>query len=141
MSIILRFCVALPLFSLSALTLVGCGGGSGKQAVSGKVDFKGGPLDQGTISFTPLDLSKGSSGGGDIKNGVYALPAEQGLLPGKYRVSISSADHIEKAESAPGQSGPPAKERIPKKFNVESKEEVEVKASAENQFNFDIPAK
>lgn len=121
------------------LALTGCGGSDGRVAVSGTVKFQGKPLDRGTIQFHPTDLSgKAQFSGADIVDGQYSVPANKGLVPGKYKVMISSPDAIEKEESAPGESGPPAKDRIPRKYNADSQEYVEVKSTGENKFDFDI---
>jgi hypothetical protein len=120
---------------------LGCSGGDGgRERVRGHVKFKGQPLDQGTIQFWPE--SEGANfEGTDIKDGAYEIPATKGLLPGKYRVRIFSGDPREKEEAAPGESGPPAKERIPARFNADSAEVREVKKGGPNEFDFDIPAK
>ena len=62
------------------------------------------------------------------------------MLPGKYVVRIRSTEEfrITPEEYAAGKTAPPARERIPKKYNEESQETVEVQASATNAFNFKI---
>jgi hypothetical protein len=121
--------------------LAGCGGNAGgKLAVSGAVSIKGQPIDEGTINFSPKDNGPGSFAGALIKYGKYSIPAEQGLLPGAYAVRISAPEkQAAKVEEAPGQAGPVAKDRVPPQYNVNSKLEFEVKAGANNQFNFDVP--
>jgi hypothetical protein len=115
----------------------GCGGSSGLQEVSGTVKFKGAPLDQGTIRFQSAE----AAGGSVIQNGKYVIPGKQGLKPGSYTVSISSGDTGKAVDTTapPGESGAPAKERIPDEWNVNSKKTVEVKAAGPNKFDFDIP--
>lgn len=124
--------------------MVGCGGESGpkKFEVTGTVTFKKQPLDYGSIQFMPAEGSKGGSfSGAEIKGGKYTIPAASGLVAGTYRVIISSGDKDPKAkeEAMPGESGPPAKERIPPEYNANSKQQVEVTAGKGNVFNFDIP--
>ncbi len=60
--------------------------------VRGEIKLKNAPLDQGTISFRPLPGSKGSASGAQITNGKYELKGDGGLLPGKYKVIITSGD-------------------------------------------------
>lgn len=122
------------------LILAGCSSSDGRVGVTGTVNFQGKPLESGTIQFHPTDLAgKSSFGGTEIVQGKYSLDAKQGLFPGKYKVMISSPDpKAKEAEAMPGETGPPAKDRIPKKYNSDSKEFVEIKASGENKFDFDL---
>lgn len=124
---------------LLALVSLGCSGSDGKLPISGTVQFQGKPLNKGTIQFHPVDQSGITTfANGEIKEGSYSIASDKGLRPGKYKVMISSADAKEKEPAAPGESGPPAKERIPKRYNSESQEFVEVKSGGDNKFNFDI---
>jgi hypothetical protein len=119
----------------------GCGPGSAvRLPVTGTVTFKGTQLAHGTIAFSPVDEAAGTLEGAEIRDGQYVLPAKSGLMPGKYRVSISAADESQKtppAEEAPG-AGPVAKELIPAEYNVESKLTAEVTKQGPNNFNFDL---
>jgi hypothetical protein len=126
---------------LLALTLAGCGGNSNplqRVAVSGNVSLDGQPLDDGTIQFAPTDPA-GVSSGAVITNGTYSISAEQGLPPGTYIVRISAAEGGP-VDVEPGGDATEtfAKERIPAEYNTDSKHTVEVKAGAENTFDFGI---
>jgi hypothetical protein len=130
---------ALLAFVAGLLFIVGCDSSDGRLSISGTVQFKGKPLDQGTIEFHPQDTSAGATfEGATITNGKYEVPAKKGLRPGKYKVVISSPDAVAKEEAAPGEAGPPAKERIPAKYNSASQEFVEVKKGVRNVFDYDI---
>ncbi len=127
---------------LGVLCVAGCGGASdGRQAISGSVTLNGAPLEQGTIEFASVDGSQQSGGG--ITNGKYSVPAEQGLLPGKYVVRISSTE--EANPGAPlGPPGPEAetvqnKQLIPPEYNTQSTLTAEVTEDGDNQFDFQIP--
>ncbi len=131
---------------LSALCLLGAGGcgknaAAGRLPVSGKVTLKGSPLDRGSIQFMSPDPGGPFGGGGVISNGEYSIPENQGVPVGKYKVVISSGaeDRPVSEDEMPGESGPPAEERIPPEYNVDSQRIVEVSAGKENVFNFDIP--
>ena len=126
---------------LSLPLLAGCGG-SDLCSVSGTVTLNGKNLDHGTITFiSPGD--GGSTASAAIVNGAYKIDQAQGLVPGKYRVSIDSPDGKTpdpSSDAPPGPSGNFASvNRVPAKFNRESKVEVEVKKGEENKFDFQIP--
>jgi len=104
-----------------ALLAVGCSSGDSGLEVSGTVMFKGTPLDQGSIQF--FDKEKNQiSGGSAIKDGKFTVPGTTGIKPGTYRVVISSGEAGTKVDTTlpPGESGPPAKERIPAEYNSQS---------------------
>jgi len=121
--------------------LTGCTGGTAKRfAVSGSVKFKGKPLDQGTIFFVSEDRNLGSDYADMIKDGTYSIPAAKGLLPGRYKVVISSVDPKNAApdpNSLPGYQ-PVPKDRIQPKYNNQTTLTAEVKADRENTFDFEV---
>ena len=125
---------------LSSFMCAGCGGSDGPEryAVSGKVTLDGQPLDSGHIQFEPQG-EPNISGGAVIKEGQYAIPEDQGLPVGKYRIRIFSAGgEAPPVEEAPGEA-PPMEERIPPEFNATSEKFVEVTADGANTFDFSIP--
>lgn len=129
-----------PLWIVILPWLAGCSSEPTAIPVYGTVTLHGQPLDQGSIQFTPLD-EKNLMSGGQIAEGKYSLPAEQGLSEGTYLVSITSSEGglaVDRNEP-PGESTVTAKERIPADFNTNSRQEVEVKKSGENSFVFNIP--
>lgn len=122
--------------------LCGCGRSDGpvRYPVMGTITFRGEPLDQGTIQFTPT-ANRGIGSGAIVSNGEYSLPREKGLPAGEYRVMIFSAD-LEAAPIQP-EDGPPGSaklmpERIPPEYNSQSKITREVEPGEENKFDFDI---
>lgn len=132
--------LSFSLLALAFIFMCGCGSSSSRYGVTGEINFKGKPLDQGSITFQPESQELTSFAVAAITDGRYSVPADQGLMPGTYRVIISSGDPTQKVKEGalPGESGPPAKERIPKEFNEFSKITFEVKAGS-NVFNKDIP--
>ncbi|MBM3997048.1 MAG: hypothetical protein FJ303_23285 [Planctomycetes bacterium] len=127
-------------FSVLLAALHGCDRGPERYAVSGHITFQKQALKNGIITFYPIDT--GTQGGATITDGKYQIPQEQGLSPGKYRVSISSPDGATPVDpnAAPGPSGNFAsKERIPPEFERDSKITIEVTASGPNTFDFTIP--
>ncbi len=111
-----------------------------RQAISGSVTLDGQPLQQGTISFLPLE-KKDTSGGATITSGKYSVAREQGLAPGKYKVMISAS----KSGVAGGQEAPGmpvmAAELIPEEYNTKSDKSVDVTVKGPNTFDFDITSK
>jgi hypothetical protein len=80
----------LMLFLLGAFTL-GCGGGSKTAAVSGRVTYKGKPVPNASVSFTPVEGTGRAADGVTDSNGRYTLTtysASDGAPPGKYRIHV-----------------------------------------------------
>jgi hypothetical protein len=83
-----------------AIVVVACScgcGNSGLVSVSGKVLYEGVPLENGRITF----LAPGSrQASGEIRSGIIenvtTKSENDGLLPGEYRVSITSYSQDEK---------------------------------------------
>lgn len=123
----------------SAIFASGCSSEPRRQAVSGTVTFQGRPLESGSIEFSPEADGKGSIGGAVVSKGKYEIPAAQGLLPGRYKVSVSAAGG--KAEpgpdDAPGENKP-QKELIPEKYNAATELRADVTSGGANQFPFDL---
>jgi hypothetical protein len=133
------------LFWLACLCAVaGCGEGKdphGRLPLRGSVTFQGKPLEAGTIEFLPSTSDQRLSARTLIRSGQYRIPREQGLPPGTYRVLISSPTTDETAEPVgpPGMKLPPlGRDRIPPRYNRDSRETVEVIAGKENVFEFTI---
>ena len=122
--------------------LSGCadGGGAKRYGVSGEVKLNGKPLDQGAVVFLPEDSSLGASGGAVVKEGRYSIPAKNGLLPGRYKVMVTSADPSKAADpdALPGPAGPLPKDRVKPKYNAQTVLVADVKAEGPNTFNFEV---
>ena len=121
------------------LTLfVGCGPESGtRRPISGSVTFQGKPVKMGSISFLS---TAGPQGGGLLQEGKFQIPAEMGLEPGTYKVSVSWAEGVEQlspTQSANGE-GPSAREMIPAKYNAETELSVEVTSDGPNKFDLKL---
>jgi hypothetical protein len=132
-----------PLLGLLAFcALGGCGDSLKRQEITGAVTLRGVPIDDGVIQFAPVD-GQSTGDGAHIVRGKYRIPAERGLLPGKYRVSIYAGD----GRSGAGNASPdspyaglkPGQERVPKEYNEKSDVVKEVTKDGPNQFDFNIP--
>lgn len=122
--------------------LAGCGSDPlGRQPVRGSVKVNGMPLEQGDISFQPLE-GQATASGAPIRAGEYAIPREQGLAPGKYRVvlhaPVPGTGGQPQAGEMPGEPLPPPRELFPPEWNDRSQQTVEVQAGKPAQFDFDI---
>ncbi len=83
---------------LLMVCFTGCGGTDGKLPVSGTITLKGEPLDDGIIEFSSAETRTGAN----IIKGKYEVPAENGLKPGTYKVSITAGDGRTPADSPDG---------------------------------------
>lgn len=137
-----RFAIFV-LACMTGLSLTGCGPSDPRRAIKGKVVLKKEPIKEGIIQFEPLGTSGPTTkGAAVITNGEYTIPADAGLLPGKYRVRISAGDSTapEDPNQMPGPGGNYVmKDKVPADFNTKSKVEVEVTDKGPNQFDYDIP--
>jgi hypothetical protein len=123
----------------------GCGGPTDelpRQAVSGKVTFKGQPLAQGMIQFQPAD-GGATAGGGAIADGEYSIAKAEGLVPGKYQVVVTSTPPPAPLPpgTMPGDPVPPPKETIPAKYNVKTTLSATVTKEGPNTFDFPLEGK
>ena len=133
---------ALAIFT----SIFGCGPKyGGRQEVKGTVKLKGQPLDQGQIRFEPISGDRSTMEGAPIANGEYKIDRAHGLMPGKYKVILTSGDGRTRADAPPDEPPGPtganiiSKDRIPPDYNVNSKQEVEVTDKRANVFNYEIP--
>jgi len=123
----------------------GCGDDPiGRRAVSGTVKFDGAPLQAGNISFQPTE-GQPTYGGATITAGKFSMPRDQGLVNGKYQVSINSPVPGTGGKPAPDAmpGDPPAlsSELIPPNWNVASDHFIEIKKEGPFTFDFDIVGK
>ena len=131
------------LLGVSALsTLSGCGDPQGRQEITGEVNLKGRPVEDGIIRFAPLD-GQSTGDGAQIVKGKYRIPKEKGLSPGKYKVAIYAGNGTSGAGNAtpdsPNAGAKPLKEQVPPEYNEKSKVVKEVTKDGPNKFDFDIP--
>lgn len=106
--------------------------------LEGSVRFKGQPLEKGTIDFLPTEAGNALSARTLIDGGKFSVVREQGLPPGVYKVLISSPEAGKGPPLGELKMPPPGVERIPAKYNRDSKETVTVSASSPNRFEFII---
>lgn len=115
-----------------------------REAISGGVTVDGKPLKSGIALFLPADPMTPTQGNFTIIDGKYSIPKEQGLVPGKYTVKISSSGTEKNAEGpvvnegAPGMPPVIPKDAIPPMYNADSKLSAEVMPNRPNDFQFPL---
>jgi hypothetical protein len=112
--------------------------------VWGDVTYDGKPLDDGSIVFTPIDGTPGSSTGGPIKGGKYDVPARGGLVAGgKYKVEVAALRPVGKPlPNIMDPGGPPlqpSENYIPLKYNTRSTLTATISdVSSKNEISFQL---
>jgi hypothetical protein len=132
---------------------LGCGGGGDdlpRQPISGKVTLAGQPLAQGRIQFEPASPEAKVPVGGEIKDGAFSIPRDQGPTPGDYKVMITSSGVVAPAAGPPPGAEPPKgsktqmpkigplPELIPKKYNSATTLTAKVESGKANSFDFPL---
>ena len=125
------------------MTFGGCSGNSDglpREAVSGTVTLDGQPLPEGLIQFLPSSPKEVMSGGAVIEGGKFSIARNEGLLPGTYRVEISSSTGLEPPPPGepPGPAKGTAKDLIPEQYNRKTTLTAEVRAAGPNTFDFPL---
>jgi hypothetical protein len=122
----------------------------GRVPILGEVTFDGKPLEKGEILFesvagtTPMVAT-----GSPIKNGLFSLPAEHGLIPDQtYSVQFRSielipdtqeeSDRQKKTDKRLDMAEIKTRDIIPRKYGVDSKETVTATKKSPNMFQFDL---
>jgi hypothetical protein len=153
----LRF--LLILVSITGLATAGCSGGGDddfpRERIFGTVTLDGKPLEKGTITFLPTDTTgQTTQGEAPIKNGAYEISVDQGLVPGPYKVLISSPVPMD-APAKPAAARPgvdtvsgagapdaveevPLRESIPAKYKDQTTLKADVTKGGKNEFPFDL---
>jgi hypothetical protein len=127
-------------------TLAGCGGAGDelpREAVSGTVNLNGAPLKAGMIQFQPSDPTAATAGAAGITDGRYSIAKAEGLVPGKYLVSITSTPPASSPTPVvmPGDPVGPPKEPIPAQYNAKSNLTAQVTKGGPNEFEFSLKSK
>jgi len=128
--------------------LVGCGGGGGMAAVRGHVTYKGKPVPNADVTFSPEAAGGQPAAGRTDANGRFSLSTAtkgEGALVGKYRVHIIARGPErppKPGESITGMPGEmmPGDALIPQKYFVADTSglKFEVKRGG-NTANFELP--
>ena len=122
----------LVLLPAVLLFLCGCSGSKADRgAIHGAVTLNGKPLEQGSILFMPMEGTRGTVAGAEIKDGRYQLSATTGPAVGWSRVEIramrKTGRMVPKAFGRPGEMVPEKAEAVSPKFNSKTELKVEIK--------------
>jgi hypothetical protein len=132
--------IGLILCSAAVPVLPGCSRRDGRLAVSGAVTIDDKPLETGSIRFQPVDINKATGSGAIVRNGKYSVPADHGLTPGKYLVTVQASEKTGRMIPNP---------QDPKKGQVEEFREIhyeeagklEIAIDPKASTRFDFPLK
>ncbi|MDA0658606.1 MAG: hypothetical protein O2931_02060 [Planctomycetota bacterium] len=122
---VINFCLLASLVSW-----VGCGdAGQGRVVLSGKLSYRGEPLDVGEIRFIPEPGTNAPLTLVPFRGGSYDTSFENGVPLGKYRVEITA--RRTNAAAAPkmvnGDEIPvPVEDVLPEKYNSKSELKLEL---------------
>ena len=137
---------AVLLFPIMMAVIAGCGAETEPCSVSGTVTFQGKTIEEGVIQFRSLDGDTPVDGQAEIVNGKYSVSEEEGLVPGKYTVSISAwrkaAKPKRRFETLEGDKGGnvDVEAYIPEKYNLDTQLKCTLKAGKNSgeEFNFKL---
>jgi hypothetical protein len=142
-------------FIVAVATSAGCGGGDGlpRKAISGKVTLDGQPLEDATISFQPAGGGETTSAAAQVSAGSFSVSQADGLVPGKYRVSVSALKEVHRKgtgkktqDSVTGEivqdvDATVTKESLPARFNAQTELTADVTDVGPNEFTFAVTSK
>lgn len=112
--------------------------GPQRHAVNGSVTWQGRPLENGIVSFRPLEEQPFESGA-VVQRGVFTIPREKGLTPGKYRVRIHASAADPSFPTTEGERDRcPGIEILPEKYNTTSDLTAEISSWGGTTLSFDL---
>jgi hypothetical protein len=122
--------------------VVGCGPADGlnRQAMSGTVTVDGQPLISGATLFEPETEQSGTAVGSTIRRGSFLITRDKGAVPGTYRVRVYASSGRQAPPTAwqTELTPRPMIERLPTRYNAQSKLRAEVVAGRGNRYVFDL---
>ena len=129
---------AMHALGLAVAVALAAGCGEKATTVKGDVTLDDRPLDQGRISFVPVD-GKTPNSDAAIKDGKYTLKA----APGAYQVKITANRSKGKRKAYDAPDSPEVdilEQYLPDRYNKETELKADVKAG-ENKVDFPLKSK
>lgn len=136
-------CLRVFLLFVVALTVVGCGGPPSDQpslvAVAGSATLDGAPLVGASVSFSPVDGTRGASGQTNEEGKfILSYAGYEGCPIGKCKVEFSTRREIQDEYGGTVGMDP---ETIPDRYNSTTELTADVTADGENNFAFELTGK
>jgi hypothetical protein len=119
----------------------GCSGDRGPErvVVAGTVTYRGKPVDEGIIRFTPVASSLVPVIGARIADGKYTVDGHGGVPVGTHKIEIEGFRLLAGVTAPVGARGVPHEQYIPKRFNAESQLQITIPSgSREITKNFEL---
>jgi hypothetical protein len=145
----MRVTILGPALALPLALAAGCGSGPKYAPVSGRVMLNGQPLANATVSFQPIaegkmDAPAPGATGHTNANGEYSLTSadgRHGAWVGKHLVRITAvAEKVGEGDTRPPRGGWPQADKVPPRYNKDSKEEFTVPAGGTDKADFALTA-
>ena len=121
----------------SILVIAGCSKSLNRQELSGEISWKGKPVLIGSITFVGEDDKNPTTISAEIKDGIFTVPKENGLVPGNYKVRFSALDRIAIAPADTTLPAIPPKEILPEKHTVQGMN-LSIKDGEKNFFKLNL---
>jgi hypothetical protein len=131
----------LPLVLVGCIALfiaLGCGPADGLVDIGGTVKLDGKPIDNGSISFEPVD-GKSPTAGATIASGAYKVRVSSG----KMKVKISAAKVVGKRKAYDTPDSPQVdvtEDAVPPKYNIATELTSDI-SKPTNNLDFDLKGK
>ena len=129
------FCLSI---AFTTISLSGCNEeGLQRSVVTGSVTYKGEPVSDGTIVFTPAASSHVPSAGASIIDGSYTVDSRGGVPVGTHRICIEAFHRVpftlRPGEPAPRNyfEGKAREQYLPKKYNSDSELEITIEPGSQ----------
>jgi hypothetical protein len=133
-------------FSL-LVAIAGCGSKPIGESISGVITVDGQPMQEGLITFEPMERTTGPKISTMIDNGSYLISPTEGIHAGIFRVEILGIPPGVKAlADGRGHSESPVRPRsayreVAAEFNFQSRLFATVVKGVSNQFDFQVTLK
>ncbi len=123
-------------YCVCIVVAIGCGPADRRQAVTGSVTLDGKALSRAIINFRPAPGNQSNSAGAGLEDGEFKIAANQGLLPGDYKVIIQAFEETGRMIIDPQFGKVP--ETLMIRFQEEKTLEATVSEEGENRFDFEL---
>jgi hypothetical protein len=128
------------LLALAVLGLSGCGAAATRVPLAGTVTYRGGALPTGYVTFLTNVTPPQAAGGALVQDGRFSVPAEQGLEPGTYKVTVSAAKGAGKRtpEQVAAGASTPAAEQMPPRYNDPGQTVLTIEVTRDGPNRFEL---